>query len=292
MFFRDFSSRWVENYKSVKAKNTQRIYANIINNHLNPAIGDMSFAEIKRSDLQKVINNTIDRPSTCRHIKLTLKQIYADAIDEGIIMKNPCKNLVIPNIYIKEKRALNDIEKRTILNVDFEPMEKMFVYIIYGCGLRKGEALALEVSDFINGYVCVNKNIAFSFGKPYITNPKSRSSVRKVPTPVFVVDFLKNYKENGKLFTIDGEYLTDIQYTKMWKNIVKKINEQTNCSKDLTAHVFRHNYATMLYYSNISIKMAAKLLGHSNIDMIMKVYAHLDEKRENINQKINDVFSA
>lgn len=293
MFFKDYSSMWVKNYKSVKAKNTQRIYTNIIINHLNPAIGNIELSEIKRQDLQGIINDTIDRPSTCRHIKLTLKQIFADAIDEGIIVKNPCKNLSIPKVYVKEKRALNDIEKRTILNIEFEPMEKMFVYIIYGCGLRKGETLALETSDFINGNVCVNKNIAFSSGKPYITCPKSRTSIREVPTPDFVVNCLKNYnnKKNEKLFAINGEYLTDIEYTKMWKNIVKKIDEQTGCSKDLTAHVFRHNYATMLYYSSISIKMAARLLGHSNIDMIMKVYAHLDEEKENVNQRINDIFS-
>lgn len=291
MLFKDFSSMWVKNYKSVKAKNTQRIYTNIINNHLNPVIGDKNFTEIKRSDLQEIVNNTIDRPSTCRHIKLTLKQIFADAIDEGIITKNPCKSLVIPKVYTKEKRALNDIEKENILNINFEPMEKMFVYLIYGCGLRKGEVLALEVSDFKNGNVYINKNIAFSSGQPYITNLKSRSSVREVPTPVFVIECLKSYKKNGRLFAVNGEYLTDVQYTKMWKSIVNKINHYTKCSSDLTAHIFRHNYATMLYYSNISIKMAAKLLGHSNIDMIMKVYAHLDEEKENINQRINNIFS-
>ena len=290
MLFKDFSSMWVKDYKFTKAKNTQRLYNNIINNHLNPNIGDIEFQDIKRLDLQEIINNTIDRPSTCRHIKLTLKQIFESAIDEGIITKNPCKNLIIPKVYVKEKRALNDIEKEKMLKIDFDPMEKMFVYLIYGCGLRKGETLALETSDFKNGKVYVNKNIIFTSGKPYLTHPKSISSIREVPTPDFVVDFLKKYKSNGKLFVIDGKYLTDVQYTKMWKGIVKKINQNTKCSNDLTAHIFRHNYATMLYYSNISIKMAAKLLGHSNTDMIMRVYAHLDEEKENINQRINNIF--
>lgn len=290
MIFKQFSSIWVMNYKLVNSKNTQRLYNNIINNHLNPIIGDVEFCDIKRSDLQEIINLTLDRPSTCKHIKITLRQIFTDAYDEGIISKNPCKGLVIPMIYTKEKRALNDIEKKKILEIDFSPMEKMFVYIIYGCGLRKGEALALEISDFKNGNVYINKNIAFEFGMPYLTNTKSKSSIREVPVPDFVESYIYHYKKDGKLFEIDGKYLSDAQYVKMWKSIVRKIDNATNCSKDLTAHVFRHNYATMLYYSNISIKMAARLMGHSNTDMIMKVYAHLNEQKENIKEQINSLF--
>ena len=40
----------------------------------------------------------------------------------------------------------------------------------------------------------------------------------------------------------------------------------------LTAHIFRHNYATMLYYSGISIKKAAQLMGHANTKMIMEIF--------------------
>ena len=37
--------------------------------------------------------------------------------------------------------------------------------------------------------------------------------------------------------------------------------------------------------------MAAKLLGHANTDMIVKIYAHLDEEKENAAEKLNAVFS-
>ena len=56
---------------------------------------------------------------------------------------------------------------------------------------------------------------------------------------------------------------------------------------DLTAHIFRHNYATMLYYSGISLKKAAALMGHSDTRMIMEVYSHLDEQKEQTETKLN-----
>ena len=55
----------------------------------------------------------------------------------------------------------------------------------------------------------------------------------------------------------------------------------------LTAHIFRHNYCTMLYYSGISQKKAVELMGHSDIKMIMEVYAHLDEEKEAVQEKLD-----
>lgn len=54
----------------------------------------------------------------------------------------------------------------------------------------------------------------------------------------------------------------------------------------LTPYVFRHNYCTELYYSDISLKEAQRLMGHSDYNMIMKVYSHLDEKKENTKNKL------
>lgn len=75
----------------------------------------------------------------------------------------------------------------------------------------------------------------------------------------------------------------------MWGRIIKKMNASVTSDKEksigaepitsLTAHIFRHNYCTMLYYSCISQNEAVELMGHTDIKMIMKVYAHLNEKK-------------
>lgn len=77
---------------------------------------------------------------------------------------------------------------------------------------------------------------------------------------------------------------------KQWQQIEKlpiKIRSKNRPINSLTAHIFRHNYATMLYYSGISIKMAASLMGHANTKMIMEVYSHLDEKKEQTKEKVD-----
>lgn len=67
----------------------------------------------------------------------------------------------------------------------------------------------------------------------------------------------------------------------------KELKLKVDKINGITSYTFRHNYATMLYYSGISLKQAAKYMGHSDTKMIMEVYAHLDESKENSVSKIN-----
>ena len=62
---------------------------------------------------------------------------------------------------------------------------------------------------------------------------------------------------------------------------------------DITPHMFRHTYATSLYYAGIDIKTAQTLLGHSSIQMTMDVYTHLDQtKILSAGDKLNAFFDS
>lgn len=53
----------------------------------------------------------------------------------------------------------------------------------------------------------------------------------------------------------------------------------------LTPHYFRHNMTTILYYSGVDIKAAARLLGHANVNITLEVYTHLDKEKQAENVK-------
>lgn len=62
-------------------------------------------------------------------------------------------------------------------------------------------------------------------------------------------------------------------------------------AKDITPHMFRHTYATNLYYAGIDIKTAQNLLGHASIQMTMDIYTHLDSKKiTTAGDKLNAFF--
>ena len=181
------------------------------------------------------------------------------------------EDINLPTYVEKEKRPLSQVEKDAIPKADFTDREKAFVYIIYSCGLRRGEALALSKFDFKTEndkfYVSITKALIFPNNNSEIKSmPKTNNGFRTVPIPDSTSRFLKTYisQISGTyLFTCrDGSNITHSSYVKMWRSIVKKINYAAGGTDafpkvfDLTAHIFRHNYCTNLCYKvpEISIK--------------------------------------
>lgn len=293
VLFSTYARRWFNTNKAVRSMNTRFMYENIIEKHLVPEIGDMYFSEIKLSDLQMIINKRSDKYNTCSKIKLTLKQIFESAVDEELTKDIKVKNLVLPPKTYVEKRPLTQIESDAIFSVDLPDEQRIFVHALYYLGIRREEALALEVSDidFTNFTIAINKVIVFDKNTPVLKRTtKSYAGTRILPIPaVFMSELIEYTPKCQKLLfgqpTHPQSYMTQSSYTKFWQSIIKTLN-----TPDLTAHVFRHNYVTMLNYAGISYKKAAQLLGDSSIEMILRIYAHLDEQKENAINKINDMF--
>ena len=82
--------------------------------------------------------------------------------------------------------------------------------------------------------------------------------------------------------------MTVSSFRKFWKGIIKT----TELPNDVTPHILRHTYATKLYYAGVDLKTAQYLLGHSNIQITLEIYTHLDKLKTNdIGDKINKVFN-
>ena len=298
VLFSTYANRWLTNAKAVRSINTKRMYRETLDRHIIPEIGNLYFQEISLADLQKIINDRADKYETCNKIRLTLRQIYDSAIDEELVKGINTKKLILPPKPQKEKRALTKAETETVLTANLPDEQRIFVRTLYYTGMRREETLALEVSDidFENNQIRINKVIVFDDNTP-VLKPSAKSSAgnRKIPIPSEFVPELKEYvsKCDKILFPQQRnpkQYHSKTSYNKFWRGIVSALGEITPSASTLTAHIFRHNYATLLYYSNISLKMAAKLLGQEGTQMIMEVYAHLDDEKEKTAEKLDNMF--
>lgn len=300
----EYSEQWFLTYKAVKELNTKAMYSNIVYKHIIPEIGFKKLADVSKTDIQQIVNDRMEHRRTCEQIVLTLKQIFDSAIDDNILTVNVCKKIELPPKTASTKRALTETEKKAILKADFTDRERAYVLILYCCGLRREEALALTKKDFDFKNDCVNvsSSIVFDGNNAVLKDmTKSIHGIRKIDLPAAAKAFFQKYLSSLStlyLFTkLDGGMITKSSYIKMWESIINKMNAAAGGDDlhrpiiGLTAHIFRHNYCTMLYYSDISLKKAVELMGHSDEKMIMKVYAHLDESKENTKEKINKMIA-
>ena len=292
--FMEYARKWLKVYKAQQSANTRKMYENIIEKHLI-ALDGVRLQDIDRIHLQIVLNNAADKKRTQQQILLTFKQIMKSAVTDQLFPANVFEtifqNADTVRYTPKEKRALSEDEKKAVFRADFSASDKIFIYLLYGCGLRRGEALALTIFDINTKKreITINKSHEFSSEKPVLKSPKSVNGYRAVPIPEKIfsdveryVDYLKS-KNKTYLFTMrNGHPVTKSSYDKMWKRIIGKLQEV--CDEPitgLTAHVFRHNYCTNLCYQipTVSIKRIAQLLGDTE-KMVLEVYNHIVLEKE------------
>lgn len=307
MLLKDYARDWLAVSKAKAEINTRAMYDNAINKHIIPAMGHLPLNKIKKSDAQRMINERWDHPRTCQVVRMTLIQILDAAVEDKLVNENVCRKLSMPKNEPAEKRQLTGEEKEAIKKAAFTDREKMFVMVLFYFGLRRGEALALTRSDIDlkNNILSVNKAVTFDVNTPIIKSTKTSSGTRNIPIPISVKPHLSVYlRQSNSLYLFtdkDGNLLTKSMLRRMWDNIIRKMNEAVCSEKELvignlhitglTPHLFRHNYCTMLYYSGISQKKAVELMGHSDITMIMNVYAHLDEEKEKVQTKLDNAIN-
>lgn len=285
---------WFRAEKSRTAGNTQRMYKGVIERYFQ-TLSDVKVEDFGYVHVRRVLNEVDGHPRTQEMVLLTLRQIIQFAVREKRMAKNVADDLLecFPKIRhkSKEKRPLTPGEKEAVFKAVLKPMDKCFLFILYGCGLRREEALALETEDFdFQGHVNINKALAILEGtETELKAPKTDRGTRTLPIPSSVRGVVEEYAREcaGPLFPA----MTRSKYRRMWERIRKAIQEVCPESDGLTAHIFRHNYCSELCRKIpvLSLKNVARLLGDTDA-MVLNVYSHLDIAREPTDEVVSDVF--
>lgn len=306
MTFYEYAKNWLEINKAAREYNTRSMYENCIETHLSHL--DIPISDIRHSHFQEAINLQIEHPRTCEIIKVTFKQVIKAAVRDRILPQNSvrdiCEDITLPKYKKPDRRPLTNLETESFYKLELDDRKMAYVSILFYCGLRKAEALALTKDDFDfkEKTLKVSKVVVFvkeqTVDKEY---PKSDNGIRTVPMPDALIEKIEPFVSNseGKLFkNTNGTRLTKSGYQSLWNSILVAMNAAAGWPgkgekpiKDLTAHIFRHNYCTLLCYKVplISTKKIAKLLGDRE-RMVLEVYSHIVEEKEQISEVISDVF--
>ena len=137
------------------------------------------------------------------------------------------------------------------------------------CGLRWGDI------DLDNGTISVSRTVQRinkgGRSEVVVGTPKSKSSVRIVPVPKFIVDILKQNKKADGFYIISGKVKPveprTMQYR--FKSILKACGV-----RDVNFHLLRHTYATVCIEQGFDPKTLSELLGHADASITLNRYVH------------------
>ena len=161
--------------------------------------------------------------------------------------------------------------------------------LLFWTGIRRGELLALRPMDFNfkEKTFVIKRNKVFINSKGFISDPKTKTSMRTVSMPKFLADLVANYIQKHKilaeqlLFEVSPMYLS-----RRLKTYCQKIN-----LKPIRIHDFRHSHASLLIEQGISPLIIAERLGHKDINTTLKIYTHLyPHKQQYLAKSLDNLY--
>lgn len=256
-------------YKPNQKEGTQYhyTYRNRMKNCVLLYIGDMEVEDITPIDCQRCINHQIGKSAyQIGQTKQMMNFLFEHAIDNGLITRNPARNIVKPNGTKHTRRSLTDDERKAFLKAIEKPENLPFA-VMYYCGLRPSEARNIKQSDLteIAGVKAL-----------HVRGTKTANAVRDIP----VVDELsrliaKSLKsENRAPQGYVCKMSVDVMRSR-WDALRK--SDPALSAPDLVPYCLRHTFCSDLMKKGVDVRIAQKLMGHSTIDLTSTIYSHMDD---------------
>ena len=166
--------------------------------------------------------------------------------------------------------------------------------------LFRSKALRFNDFDFKNNRVRINKSANNKItGKGLvIQQPKTESSIRVIDVDEVTMSLIKklrnqrkqydDYTEDSFVFVRRDDYSMPLADT----TIESKKNRAVQIAgiKNIRIHDFRHSHASVMIANNIDLPVISRRMGHSTIDMTIKVYTHiLPSSSEAAKNKLNSI---
>ena len=225
----------------------------------------------------------IGRTSLARNMS-TLRNFFK-FLERNALLSNPAINVIhspstpkaLPKPLTREQ-AFNVIKTAGELQEDpwLKKRDMAFVTLLYGCGLRIGEALSLDVKD--------------RPGSDVITILGKGKKERVVPVLPIVREMIDAYLKarpdgapaNSALFIgARGERVNP----GVMQRQMRKIRDMLGLPETATPHALRHSFDTHLLCEGGDLRTIQELLGHASLsttqrytgldaDRMMEVYTH------------------
>ena len=286
MTFESFAQLYEKDMKPKLKLNTWLTKESIIQKKILPYFGKRKLSEITAKDVmdwQNVIRGLTDAkgkpysPTYLKTVHNQLSALFNHAVRYYGLQVNPAAKA--GNMGVEERREMLFWTKDEYLKFADAMMDKPLSYyafeMLYWCGIREGELLALTPTDFDfeAGTVSISKSYQRLKGKDVITTPKTKKSNRVIKMPKFLCgemeDYLKMFGADERIFPVSKHYLHHEMDRGAKAAGVKRIR----------IHDLRHSHISLLIDMGFTALAIADRVGHESIDITYR-YAHLFPTRQ------------
>lgn len=284
--FCDYYAKWIDIYKKGAVRKVTMDKYLMTHKWLVKLIPCLKTEKLDRILYQQLLNEYAEthEKQTVMDFHHQLKGAILDAVDEGLIHRDPTRKAIIKGKppKIKKIKYLNQFQLQTListLDLKGEVNWDYFILLLAKTGMRFSEALALtpEDFDFKNQLVSISKTWDYKGNGGFLPT-KNKSSVRKIQIDWQTVI---KFSELVKGLPMDKPMFVD---TKVYNSTVNSRLGRL-CARCripiISVHGLRHTHASLLLFTGVSTASVARRLGHSSINTTQKTYLHIIQELEN-----------
>lgn len=278
MMFESFIEIYMNDMRCRLRENTMIQKGYMIRDKIIPFFGKKKICDIKPIDVREwereMMKNQFSQ-TYLRTIYNQLNAIFNYAVMYYNLSANPCHKAgrIGKNKADEMKFWTTDEYLRFSDAVVEKPMYYHAFQMLYWCGIREGEMLALTPADFNfeTGKVSITKSFQSLRGREVITPPKTPKSIRVIKMSSFLCKEMKDYirhiygiRPNDRIFTLCKSGLH--------REMIRGCNEAG--VKKIRVHDLRHSHVSLLANMHFTMNAIAERMGHETIE-ITQHYAHL-----------------
>lgn len=284
--FCDYFERWIKVYKDGAIRKVTMNKYVLALSWLRKLIPTLKMGDMDRIAYQKLLNDyaKYHERQTTMDFHHQLKGSILDAVDEGLIPRDPTRKAIIKGKTPREKKPkyLSQFELHTLLrtlDLGTEVNWDWLILLVAKTGMRFSEALAITPKDFDFPHQTLSISKTWDYkGSGGFLPTKNKSSVRKIQldwqTLVQFTELTRGKNEEEPLFVNCKVYNSTIN------DVLRRRCKQASIPI-ISIHGLRHTHASLLLFAGVSIASVARRLGHSSMTTTQKTYLHIIHELEN-----------
>ena len=275
----DLASKWLPVAKASASKGTYNQYATIMEKLID-VIGDKYVSAVSPADIKKVWVSYVGKSqSYINKASFLYKSFFQYAMENRYCSMNPVvSSTAKPHKGTKgTHRALTKEEIYLIETVPHR-VQAAAIFMLKA-GLRRGEVLALRKEDIHDGRIYVHSAVKFDKNRPVIGQTKNESSVRSVPLFAPILPFIDKVSDYV-LPDANGNVCSETAFQRAWESYLNELSAKAGHPVSFRPHDLRHTFVTVARDKGIDIRTVMSWCGHSSERMILQIYDHPSESRE------------
>ena len=303
-FVRDYADAWLTRSRPDVAPSTMTGLRKHLDKLLS-VVGELPISDVRPSDIKEVYSTQYSGLSNSyiKAGKQLFSALFDAAVADGLILSNPARDRSArPHKGTTGgHRAITEQERKWIDTLCVCHRTRPAVMVMLYAGLRPQEVKAFDVDrdvDFDRETVTVRQtaHIDPNNAQKYAFSGKGKTSRANRTIPLLPpLKAALNGKHGLLITSAAGKPVTRTTWRVAWRSYVSKMEEEINGSSyrwrdpdkqwitfDVTPYDLRHSFATFCRDQTppVEIHTVIKWMGHSDAQMILKIYDEVTDGRE------------